>query len=172
MGMRFLGLVLAVGSGLLCGSGCAPSVSRVGYVRPTTPRASCAPTTKLHAQLPNATYQVVGRIQIGDSGFSTDCAEEDVQRILHDEACEVFADVIDIEAEHRPDLASTCYRVEARFLRLHDARQKPDPDPRFQSSLVASRTRADDSSQSALIWGAIIAGVVAGVVTGIVVSQH
>lgn len=152
--------------------GCSPALTRSGYVRPDRPVARCAPAVKRNAALPAGSFSVVGRVEVGDTGFSTRCSEQDVLALMREEACRVAADVIDIEQESRPDLASTCYRAHARFLRLKGPEPAPESDPRYQKQMVASRTERDDSDQSALIWGAVIAGVVAGVVTGALVASH
>jgi hypothetical protein len=168
---------------LLSGSlvACSPSVSRRGYTPvPPSNAAACKPALQWRSQLPPIRYRVVGTIEVGDSGFSTDCDEQAVHRLLREEACGAGADIIDILKESRPDVLSTCYRVLARLLRLQPTERAGSAAPpaalasdaRYDSTAVQARTEVDDGRQEALLIGAIVAGVVAGVVTGIAVSAQ
>ncbi len=65
-------------------------------------------------------YKKIGEIKIDDSGFSINCEESDVIKILKDEACKCGADVVNIIKEKRADIISSCYRATAEFIKIEN----------------------------------------------------
>ena len=150
---------------------CSPSVNRSGYQPASVlDEAKCHVAVKRGATFPPDQVLVLGEVDFGDTGFSTDCDENTVIALLRREACSTGADVADIIEEHRQDIASTCYRAKARLLRLRNPVSTPVDDARFVNSSVQARSNLDSNRTNSLLWGAVIAGVVAGVVTGIVLA--
>lgn len=150
-------------------SGCAPSVKRVGYTPADLKQPSSCPLAwQTNSKLTAAEARELGRIKIGDTGFSKHCSEPEVRAIVERDACGLGAQVVDIERERRPSaLGSTCYRVDARLLALSGpGPQLAVSDARFAAPAVEQRAEADHKKLKA----AIIAGVIAGVVVGLVVG--
>lgn len=150
---------------------CSPSVSRSGYqATRAADSQSCRVSVKRGATFEPEEVAVLGQVEFGDTGFSTDCDENNVVALLRKEACSAGADVADIVEEHRQDAASTCYRAKARLLRMRNPANRPADDARFAEGAVQSRSDLDSKRTSSLWWGAVIAGVVAGLVTGVVLA--
>ena len=103
--------------------GCSHSISRIGYV-PNTVSNPCAPIFKYAANLGQTPVTKIGAIKLGDTGFSVNCNKTDAMAILLRESCSIGADMIIIVEEKEPGLISTCYRVEADFVRLNDPKMK------------------------------------------------
>jgi hypothetical protein len=143
-------------------------VSRSGY-QPASAfdDRACHVAVKRGATFAPEEIQVLGEVDIGDTGFSTDCEEQTVIALLRKEGCAAGADVADIVEEHRQDIASTCYRAKARLLRLRNHIAPALDDPRYEQTSVEARSQLENKRTSALVWGAVIAGAVAGVVTGV-----
>jgi hypothetical protein len=150
---------------------CSPSVSRTGYAPSSAvDEQRCRVAVKRGATFAPEEVDVLGQVEFGDSGFSTDCEEKTVIALMRKEACSAGADVADIVEEHRQDIASTCYRAKARLLRLRSRVTPALDDPRFEQTSVDSRSQLESSRTSSLLWGAVIAGAVAGLVTGVVLA--
>ncbi len=132
MELRSLLLTLA-----LVASGCAASVSRIGY-EPPPPRTSVSglaesvqPNGLANAcpvlitadtnAIASVSAEPLGRIRYRDSGFSTRCDEAAALRLFQSDACALGANVVLITAERGPDFWSTCYRAEAHFYVVPDS---------------------------------------------------
>ncbi len=63
---------------------------------------------------------LVGDLKVGDSGFSTDCSYETVIDAARLEARKSGGNIVKVTKHKKPDLWSTCHRVEARVYRLAD----------------------------------------------------
>ncbi|HVJ94499.1 MAG TPA: hypothetical protein VM580_32150 [Labilithrix sp.] len=149
---------------------CAPSVSRSGY-EPKSPDATgCWVAVKRAAVVEPDQVDVLGEIAIGDTGFSSDCDEKTVIALLRKEGCSAGAHIVNIVEERRQDVASTCYRVRARLLRLRNPSSLPVDDARFSDSAVQSRSDLDNRRTNSILWGAVIAGVVGGLAAGLGVA--
>lgn len=117
-----ISLILAIA---ILHSSCAHSVYRSGFdedrrideassyvYAPCTPKiVKMMDTTQINGQL-------LGIIDLDDSGFSTRCDELEAIIILKEEACNVGADLVDIIEEKQPDFFSTCYRCTAALYSL------------------------------------------------------
>ena len=166
--MLTISLAAAVGA-----AGCSPAVNRKGYVALNASDASsCRVAVKAGAAFGADEVEVLGQVEVGDTGFTTTCDEATMVSLLRAEGCSAGAQVVDLLEEKRPDMASTCYRARARLLRFRDPARAATTtdDPRFAAQVVQARAKSDSSSQSGLIWSAVIAGVVVGVLTGLAVS--
>jgi hypothetical protein len=98
---------------------CNPRVSRQGYESPEISLGdSCDVITIKDYEIETNIFEIVGEIKIGDTGFSINCGEEEVKKILKNEACNTNSDIILIKEIKIPDSWSSCYRVNAVFLKL------------------------------------------------------
>ncbi len=88
---------------------------------------------------------MLGRVKIKDTGLSKNCEESDVLKNLRREACAVGADIINIVAEKRADVLSTCYRVNAELLKSKDSQYTEGLQSgyEYKSKNVDSRVRED-----------------------------
>jgi S1-C subfamily serine protease len=59
----------------------------------------------------------IGSIEIGDTGFTTDCSLTKVVNVAKNEASGMGGHAIKLTSVNDPDLASTCYRIEADVYR-------------------------------------------------------
>ncbi|MBL8027498.1 MAG: hypothetical protein JNL74_13845 [Fibrobacteres bacterium] len=102
---------------------CSHSISRYGYEKKEG-TVNCNPILKYGKNLGNLPVFKVGGIRLSDTGFSLTCNKYDALAILQKEACSIGADIIIILEVDKPDFFSTCYRVEADFVKLKDSRLK------------------------------------------------
>lgn len=149
---------------------CSPAVSRTGYEPRSVGESTCRVAVKRAAAIAPDQVDVLGEVEVGDTGLSTDCDEKTVVALLRKEACSAGAHVVDIVEERRQDVASTCYRAKARLLRLRNPSRLPVDDARFAASSVQARSDLDNQRTNSLLWGAVIGGAVAGIVSGIIVG--
>ena len=160
-------------------TGCAPGFSRKGYQSHAGQLASTSTNSPVAIQCDKiySTNEVVvlGSIHAYDTGFSFHCDEASVLAVFQKDAQMLGADVIDITDEKQPNLASTCYRAKAQFLRFKDRNRAKGivSDPRYAPDLVDQRsqeTASDimDQNQNyeAVMFGGIIGGAVGGAIAG------
>jgi hypothetical protein len=159
--MRFLVLVAC-----MVAAGCGASIRRHGYAIPDgQPLADCAMPIHNDPTLDLSGFDVLGRIEAHDSGFSTDCDEEVVLRAFAREACHVDAELINITEESRPDFWSTCYRAKADFLRRKDRAGAPlASDEKYAPADVRKRAQETHRRNRDVILNGAAAGVAGGVV--------
>ena len=147
-------------------AGCSAGIRRHGYAIPDgQPLADCEMPIHNDPKLDLSAFDVVGRIEAHDSGFSTDCDEEVVLREFMRDACHLDADLINITAESRPDFWSTCYRAKADFLRRRDGTGAPlASDEKYAPGDVHKRAQETHRrNRDVILWGAA-AGAVGGAV--------
>ncbi len=102
--------------------GCAPRLTRIGYdFSSLTGAKECKIIIKENANVSEAMGEIIGTVKISDTGFSTNCSEDDVLNILRREACRLGANMVNITESQQPDMKSTCYRVTADLIRLNEA---------------------------------------------------
>lgn len=163
---------------LLVSIGCSHSIRRYGYEKDRNAEIveSCRINFFRGMPTDTAAYQVVGKIKIGDTGFSTKCHENDAIRILKKEACLLGADAVNITDEKRSDLWSTCYRAEAEFLKeksqgqIHEVENitvvgAVDPinyQHDTDSTSIESRVKGDKSRNMVIRWSSLAVGFLAG----------
>ena len=166
--LRFMSRATMLMLVALSTTSCSTSVSRTGYEPRSVGESTCRVAVKRAAPISPDQADVLGEVDVGDTGFSTDCDEKTVVELLRKEACSAGAHVVDIVEERRQDVASSCYRAKARLLRLRNPSSLPVDDARFAASSVQARSDLDNQRTNSLLWGAVITGAVAGIVTGVV----
>lgn len=163
---------------LLLFLGCSHSIRRYGYEKDRNAEMADGCRITFFRGMPTDTtaYEVVGRIKLGDTGFSTKCHENDAIRILKKEACLLHADAVNVIEEKRSDFWSTCYRAEAEFLKKKPQEQIQEvtnitvvgavnpTDYRFDtnSTAIENRVKKDKSRNMVMRWTAIAVGFLAG----------
>lgn len=74
----------------------------------------------LNDQIPDEAEEL-GEIKVGDSGFSTKCAYEDVIAVSKIEAMKIGGNVLKITEHKLPSaMGSTCHRIKAKIFKLED----------------------------------------------------
>ena len=58
-------------------------------------------------------YEIIGKIDVGDSGITAKCGYDKMMRLVLQKAREVGADAIRIIEVKDPDIISSCYRITA-----------------------------------------------------------
>ncbi len=102
-------------------AGCSSTMTRYGYTLKSlqiNKDAQCDVPIKNNFAYNKDEVEILGSIKAGDSGFSVKCGEAYVLKQFQLEACALGADLINILAESRFDILSTCYRARAEFLRF------------------------------------------------------
>src|SRR5688572_30002889 len=111
-------------------SSCSHKISRVGYNTPASSQADCeVSVTYGPASSIDNKAQLLGSITLDDTGFSTNCNENDALAILKKEACSLKANTILITAYKEPSFASTCYRCSANFYNTTQSQTSTDSIP-------------------------------------------
>jgi hypothetical protein len=143
---------------------CSPKITRMGYNENKNKTAQCDVIIKENATIDETMGKVIGEIKVGDTGFSTNCDEEKVMRILKEEACSIGADIINIKEIERPDLASSCYRVTAEFIKLNDSNMKGmiKSSEEFASEKIVERKKEDSKRNAGYIIGSVVIGALVG----------
>jgi hypothetical protein len=109
---------------------------------------SCAPnvTTSIIKKYPSTNYQenirvlglaenipdnteILGKVRIGDSGFSVNCGFDVVINLAKAEARRIGGNAIKITYHARPDIISTCHRIEANILKIPGIETFIDEEP-------------------------------------------
>ncbi len=151
--------------------GCAPVVTRSGYTAADVKAdAQCNVRFEYRSQLTAEEAREIGRIRVGDSGFSRHCSESEVRQIVRRDACGVGADIVDIQDEKAPSMMATCYHVDARLLALRAGSNVSSPlasTPQLGGSADSLRTKRAKANSRAFVRNAIIIGVVVGVAAGV-----
>ncbi len=103
---------------LLLGAACSPKVSTTG-AGPDKPGALAYDETvyifNAEDSLPIVEKEL-GRLKVGDSGFSTNCGYELVMRLAEEEARKAGGNALQIISHKTPDFWSSCHRIEAKVL--------------------------------------------------------
>ena len=157
-------------------SGCAASVSRIGYERPVAPPVASDPAADAQETsvlltgdlrvVQGDSARLLGRVRYRDGGFSTRCDEASALRLFRGDAESVGANVVLIINEKASDLWSTCYRAEAGLyhvpdtLRVASVLDRRDPD-----RLVVNR----GSQSQQQLWA--VAGYTAGTLLGVALAS-
>lgn len=98
-------------------AGCNPKITRIGY---TDNLSSALSMVEIPVVQDDSTSlfegYILGSVKIGDSGFSKNCDAISVAHILQVEASKLGANLIQITKLNKPDMWSTCYRVNANFI--------------------------------------------------------
>jgi hypothetical protein len=158
---------------VLCLSGCSAGISRYGYelqnINNSKPIVECNPWIKDNAKYEKDEVAVLGKIEAYDTGASITCDEAYILDIFRNDACALYADVINITEERYPNFWSSCYRAKAEFLRL---KSKDNPyllysDAKYAPHLIAARSKETAERTER----AIKAGVMGGISSGLIMSH-
>ncbi len=142
-------------------TGCSHRIVRSGYEGKRTNAGNCeVPIT--HALLHSDSIQLLGKITLGESGFSVSCSEADAVEILRGEACALNADFVHIVEEKRPDAWSTCYRCKAEFYRYLNPELKPLNSEYYAVNRVDNRVTEDRKRNTWTLVLSIAAGFAVG----------
>jgi len=140
-------------------SSCSQRIVRSGYSKVNSEYSDCDVIIKKQMDIP-ASLKKVGEIKLGDSGFSTNCSEEQALGLLRKEACSLKANIINIVEESRPDLLSSCYRCRAEFYINPDAKTTYQTDNQYNTINVNTRVSADRTKNTFIAIGAVGLGCV------------
>lgn len=168
---------------LLILAGCSHSIRRYGYDmdKRTLPNDTCQISFLKNMRTDTTKFKIIGRIKLGDTGFSKKCHEDDALRILNREACILGADAVNLLDETRPNFWSTCYRVEAEFLKKTiDVNEIQEPqtvigevnadDYKYDTDTSAVITRVKSDKKRNVIMVLIACG--AGLMSGFLLTWH
>ena len=149
-------------------SGCSAGISRHGY-SPTDHQApaNCRILVLGYIPFDAARMELLGSVDLYDTGLSLYCDEEYGIELMKKEACLVGADIVNITDEKFPDFWSTCYRAKANLIRLKNREEVAliEADPHYSRAKVRERSmetwaRIQDAIQAGMIGG-IMGGVMA-----------
>ncbi len=106
---------------------CGPQIARIGY-DPGEGRdnADCNVKIMKYATIDTNLNEQIGMIEITDGKFSTNCDEDEILRLLIEEACKLGADIVNITNSKQPSNLSKCYQVTAIFFRHNLQSEKAD----------------------------------------------
>jgi len=144
-------------------SGCAHKIVRVDYTRGVVTPVACDVEVLKFADFSNQDYEVIGKIKLGDTGFSVSCSEETAIKILKSEACSLDGSVVNITSEIFPGMSS-CYRCEADIIKMNSGVGESSRLEKSHELVEKSRSfniEAKKKHNQSLIFAAII-GFVAG----------
>lgn len=96
--------------------GCASSKKIEISTKREALSADCQPRFFLPADKTPISYEKLGTLKFGDTGFSVSCGRDQVRESMRIEACKAGANGIFLVTEKNPDLWSTCYRVTAELI--------------------------------------------------------
>lgn len=146
---------------LLVLSSCSHKISRIGYTLDKTQYKNCEIPIKKFYTVEDSSAQVIGKIKLSDTGFSTACNESKAIEILKGEACAKNADLIVITEETRPNMGSSCYRCEAEFYQFRSD-QTPILSSDINVSALNERVAEDKKKNQTLFWVSFAVGFVIG----------
>jgi hypothetical protein len=158
--MKLISIILIISFSLMIFQ-CSPKISRIGYPESNAAKNSnCEVLIKENAQIDEIIGLVIGTIKIGDTGFSSNCSEEDVIKILKEEACVLGAEIINIKEVERPDLSSTCFRCTADFIKLNESINLSDlkSSDNYSEEKIDKRVKEDSNTQLLLNIGGFAIG--------------
>lgn len=103
-------------------TGCSPKVyTRIETIFPSRPAGSPVLVYEIE-ETPPARTEVLGDIQIGDTGFSTGCQYDQVLRTAKDETNKIGGNGLHLTWHKRPSVfGSSCHQITADMLRLSDS---------------------------------------------------
>ena len=142
--------------------GCSHKITRIDYANNNQNRDDCKIIVKKNAHFAESEISVLGKIKLGDTGFSTKCEEFQAIEILRREGCSLDADIVNILEETRADLWSTCYRVTAEFYKFKDSLKVKDlkVEEEYSSESIDDRLVLDKDNKKNMILGSIIGSVI------------
>jgi len=146
-------------------SSCAHKISRVDYEKPS-PNAEtvCDVEVAKFAPISSSETKKLGSLKLKDSGFSVSCNEVDAIYILKREACAIGGNYVNIIAEERPNMASSCYRCMADiyYVGNDSLLAKAPAASKVDFTEVVTRTEEDKKRNRSMFWTSFAVGFVIG----------
>lgn len=152
--------------------GCASTIKRSGYSIPSkqTHDYQAKVIVLRNASFLNINHTVIGKVHVGDSGVSLKCNEYYVLGILERDALDLNADIINITKEIQPNMVSSCYRVDAEFVKFNDKDDlltfSRDPGYSLEQVLFRNKHQRAYRSSSQDLKSDVVGAVVSGVISG------
>jgi hypothetical protein len=153
--------------------GCTHTIRRNGYTIDKKSNGDCIVEFERGTPVDSTKEKVIGKVKVGDSGFSFACGEDDAIEIFKKEACGAGANIVNIINEKRPDFLSTCYRAEALLIirTTSDTINNEDNNLRYRtdndSTSLHLRVERDHKRTAGIMIGSIIAGLLAGLLVSL-----
>ncbi len=98
---------------------CSHSVKYTEYRKPSPQKKTEGKITVFEIGDPiSAEFTILGKVRLGETGFSHSCGYTDALYLARQKAREIGADAVQIIKVEKPDFWSTCYRVEANLLQF------------------------------------------------------
>lgn len=141
---------------------CTHKITRFGY-KPAENihNTNCVVQIVSEGQLLiDSTYTELGKVRLGDKGFSTRCGSAEAKEILRNEACALNANTVVITDAIDPDIISTCFRCRATFYRTSNPTD-PNPNTPLKRDDILGKSNVQKSNA-----GAQVLGYVAGFLVG------
>ena len=148
--------------------GCAPSLQREGYILKANDNKN-QNCNIVVTNDQNYKGKIIGKLKIGDTGFSIHCSESDVLKILKDEGCQIGADVVVLKDIKQPDLISSCYRVTGEFIKLDSIATEIKESKEYSSQSIAIR---EEKGKSLSALGYILGFAIGFSITFFLFSHH
>lgn len=145
-------------------SGCTHRIARTGYEVKKSDYTNCDVLIQKGIIVPDSIAIQIGEIKLGETGVSVACSEKHALKLLQGEACAIDADIIVITEENRPDAWSSCYRCRAKFYQYLNPEVVlvSTQDDLYDLDNVDQRVSKDRKKNTAIVIGAVIAGVIVG----------
>ena len=96
---------------LICGCGTSQKATVINESPPLSGQTKVEVYAERHI-VPEGS-KLIGKIKIGDTGFSVNCNYDDVIRAAKEKARAMGGNYLQITKHKTPDLLSTCHRIEA-----------------------------------------------------------
>lgn len=117
----------------------------------------------------DTSIKILGQVKLKESGFSTKCDETRAFEILKKEANAISANLVIIEEERLPNMASSCYRCTASLCiadtnTIHVLKSSNEiitQDEINEKGLISRK------KQSSMVYSGIMSGVIGGLVAGL-----
>lgn len=110
----------------------------------------------------DSNMRVIGMLKLEDTGFTTNCHEDDAHNLLRKEATALNADLIIIYNELRADKKSTCYRCTADFIKKIDQDVAIQFEVDLKTTSVEDRVKKDKKNNRNVMRDAAILGGISG----------
>jgi hypothetical protein len=142
---------------------CSHRIVRTGYVSKQIGANECLISIVKNQTFTDSIAIKLGEIKLGETGFSTQCNEEDALVILRKEACSLEADIINITDETRSDVWSSCYRCKAVFYKKSSPMIDIKSDITFQEPYLDQRVNSDKKRNRIIFTSSLISGFFIGI---------
>lgn len=160
--------------------GCTHVITRTGYKGNSDAKNdTCQVRFLRDANIDTAKGKVIGKVKVGDSGFSFACGEDDAITIFRKEACNANADIVDIIEERRPDFLSSCYRATALLIKTDSSQSSKtslDTLAQHQAQIdkvsVEKRVKEDHQRNAMIAVMSVLLGLAIGFSTVFILSAH